>query len=242
MTTTMRVLAIGAHPDDVELLCGGTLALYVDAGAQVTIAIATNGEVGSSHGTREEIAERRHAEAHSAAERLGAQLIWIGFPDEFLFNDEATRRRFIDVIRQASPDVMFVHATSDYHPDHRVAGEVALDARILCSVPLIEGAFPPCSIPHTFIMDTLDGSDFAPEHIVDITDVIERKSAVLGEHASQREWLDTAYGMDYQESMREHSRARGKLVGVRYGEAFQSVNTFPQVGGPDLLPNVRAVA
>ncbi|CAM01870.1 hypothetical protein SACE_2579 [Saccharopolyspora erythraea NRRL 2338] len=59
----MRVLAIGAHPDDVELLCGGTLALYVDAGAQVTIAIATNGEVGSSHGTREEIAERRHAEA-----------------------------------------------------------------------------------------------------------------------------------------------------------------------------------
>ncbi|EQD82291.1 hypothetical protein N599_31545 [Saccharopolyspora erythraea D] len=137
---------------------------------------------------------------------------------------------------------MFAHATSDYHPDHRVAGEIALDARILCSVPLIEGAFAPCFIPHVFTMDTLDGSDFAPEHVVDITDVIEHKSAVLGEHASQREWLNTAYGMDYQESMREHGRARGDLVGVRYGEAFRSINTFPQVGGPDLLPNVRAVA
>ena len=235
----MNVLAIGAHPDDVELLCGGTLALYAEQGHRISIAIATNGEVGSSHGTRAEIAERRHAEAARAAARLGADLIWMGFPDEFLFNDEPTRRRFIDAIRQAAPTVLLVHSTSDYHPDHRVAGQVAQDARILCSVPLIEGAFPPCAIPSVFVMDTLDGHDFRPQHVVDVTSVMTRKSDALGEHVSQREWLQSAYGMDYQESMRGHARERGRLTGVEYGEAFRYLDTFPPTGGPELLPNAH---
>lgn len=233
----MRVLAIGAHPDDVELLCGGTLALYAAGGAELYIAVATNGEVGSSYGTREQIAERRHREAERAATKLGATLIWMGFRDEFLFNNEDSRLRFIDAIRQSDPDVMFIHSPTDYHPDHRVAGEVANDARIPASVPLIETKYPACSVPHIFVMDTLDGYDFTPEMIVDIGEVIETKAEVLAEHESQREWLNTAYGMDYQASMLKHARRRGSVAGIEYGEAFRSVQSFPRVGGPDLLPN-----
>ncbi|WP_031464888.1 PIG-L deacetylase family protein [Sciscionella sediminilitoris] len=237
----MNVLAIGAHPDDVELLCGGTLALYADRGDQVTIAIATNGEVGSSFGTKEEIAERRYGEALAAAGRLGAELIWLGYPDEFLFNEEPTRRRFIDAIRQARPRVLFTHSTADYHPDHRTAGQIAQDARIPCAVPLIEGAFPACEIPTVFIMDTLGGHGFAPQQIVDVSTVIDRKSAILGEHRSQREWLHTAYGIEYQDLMRGHAADRGALVGARYGEAFRQLPTFPETGGPELLPNHHPV-
>ena len=81
----MRVLAVGAHPDDLELLCGGTLAKYAQLGHHVTMAVATNGEVGSMTLTKEEIAAVRKAEAAAAAAVIGADFVWMGYPDEFLF-------------------------------------------------------------------------------------------------------------------------------------------------------------
>src|SRR5690625_1599587 len=103
----MHILAIGAHPDDVELQCGGTLAKYAQRGDHVTIAIATNGNVGSPTLSKDEIAAVRKAEAKRSAEVIGADLIWMDFPDEWLFNDPTTRLRFIDAIREARADVIF---------------------------------------------------------------------------------------------------------------------------------------
>lgn len=233
----MRVLAIGAHPDDLEILCGGTLAKYAQRGDEVYMAIATNGDVGSPTLTREEIAAIRYEEAKRSAEVIGAKLIWMGFPDEFLFNEKETRVAFIDAIRQARPDVMFVHGTNDYHPDHRIAGQVAVDARIPASVRLVETRYPHCEkIPHIFAMDNVGGIDFEPEVYVDITGTMDIKREMLLKHGSQDVWLQEIFGMGIIHDMEKLSERRGDENKTKYAEAFRSIRTYPVTGGNDLLP------
>lgn len=233
----MRVLAIGAHPDDLEILCGGTLAKYAQRGDEVFMAIATNGDVGSPTLSRDEIAAIRYEEAKRSAEVIGAQLIWMGFPDEFLFNDKGTRLAFIDAIRQARPDVMFVHGTNDYHPDHRIAGQVAIDARIPASVRLVETRYPHVEkIPHIFVMDNVGGIDFEPEVYVNITDTMDIKREMLLKHESQDVWLQEIFGMGIIHDMEKLAERRGFENKTKYAEAFRSIRTYPVTGGHHLLP------
>jgi LmbE family N-acetylglucosaminyl deacetylase len=236
----MRVLAIGAHPDDVEILCGGTLGLYARAGHDVTIAIATNGNVGSPTLGRDEIAAVRRAEAEAACLLFGAELIWMDFDDEWLFNDRASRTRFIDAVREARPDVMFVHNPADYHPDHRNAGQLALDARIPAAIRLVETTLPALTeLPHAFVMDTLGGLEFEPDVYVDISDTLALKGEALGRHASQDEWLQHLYGMGYQQFVVEQAERRGREAGLPYAEAFRVVGTYPSRPSLHLLPNAH---
>jgi LmbE family N-acetylglucosaminyl deacetylase len=234
----MNVLAIGAHPDDLEILCGGTLALYAAAGHRVTMAVATNGNVGHPTLGRDEIAALRHAEQQASAEVIGAELVWMDFDDEWLFNDRPTRERFIDVIRGCSPDVVFAHSPSDYHPDHRAAGQLTVDSRIPAAVRLVETTLPAAErIPHVFLMDNVGGVDFVPEVHVDVTDVLATKERMLLCHRSQDAWLRAIYdGMDYVSFMREHTAARGAEAGVAFAESFREVRTHPPTGSIELLP------
>lgn len=233
----MRVLAIGAHPDDVEILCGGTLAKCAARGDRVTIMIATNGNVGSPTLGKEEIARIRRREAEASAALIGADLIWMGYDDEFLFHDRETRMAFINAIRRANPDVMFVHGPNDYHPDHRISGEIAIDCRMPVTVPLIETEYPPMTkIPHIFIMDNIGAIGFEPEVYVDITDTFALRGRMLRSHASQDAWLRHIYGIDYIEFFSRPSAMRGMAIGVRYAEAFRSLPMYPVSGGPHLLP------
>ncbi len=237
MGIAMRVLAVGAHPDDVEILCGGTLAKYAARGDKVTIMVATNGNVGSPTHTKEEIAAIRRTEAEKSAAIIGADLIWLGYDDEFLFHDRETRMAFINAIRQANPDVMFVHGASDYHPDHRISGEIASDCRIPVTVRLIETEYPHMDkVPHVFIMDNIGAISFEPEVYVDITDTFETKCKMLRCHESQDAWLQHLYGMEYVEFMAKASSLRGMAIGVKYAEAFRSLPMYPVSGGPHLLP------
>lgn len=145
----MRILAIGAHPDDLEILCGGTLAKCAKRGDQVFMAVATNGDVGSAIHSRERIAEIRHREALASAAVIGAEFIWLGFRDEFLFDNQESRLKFIEAYRQAQPDVVLAHSQNDYHPDHVMAGSLAWTTRMMSTVKLIETDSPPCpTIPH----------------------------------------------------------------------------------------------
>ena len=91
----MNILAIGAHPDDIEMQCAGTLALYKKQGHEIFVAVATNGNVGSPVLSREEIGNIRHKEQITSCEMIGAELIWMDYDDEWLFNDRPTRTRFI---------------------------------------------------------------------------------------------------------------------------------------------------
>jgi len=233
----LSVLVIGAHPDDAEILCGGTMGRYVDAGARVTIAIATNGEVGGPGDDPIAIVAIRKREAEASVRLLGANLIWMGFQDEMLFNTKEVRETFIDAYRQARPDVVFVHSTEDYHPDHRVAGQVALDARIPAAVPLVKTSLPALEkIPHLFVMDTIAGVNFEPEYLVDITSKQSLKDKLLQTHASQVEWMHIAYGDDYIADARKRSASRASGTEWQYVEAFGSVGSYPVTGGPELLP------
>jgi LmbE family N-acetylglucosaminyl deacetylase len=234
----MRILAIGAHPDDLEVLCGGTLDRCKERGDEIYIAIATNGNVGTgdSSVTCEQIAAIRYAEAKASAAILGAHLIWMNFDDEFLTDNRETRERFIDAIREARPDVMIIHSEKDYHPDHRLAGSIARDARIPASVPLVTTAHPPTAIPTVFVMDTLLGQNFEPEFYVDITGVIETKKKMLKSHVSQAFWIKHVFGAEFTESMLVQGRFRGAQACTQYAEGFQLLHDWPYTGDGKLLP------
>ncbi len=233
----MNVLCIGAHPDDAEFQCAGTLARYAQRGDSVTIAVVTNGNVGSSTLSRTEIAEIRHQEARRSADLIGADLIWMDFDDEFLFDNHDSRLAMIEVIRQARPEVMIVHSPHDYHPDHCNAGRIAIDARIPASVPLIETEHPPCPIPHVFMMDTFAGIGFTPDAYVDVTSTFDIKAEMLSQHRSQNAWMMDMYNCSAVEVMKRQSQFRGLAITAEHAEAFQSLATYPVVGGVDLLPH-----
>ena len=234
----MRVLAIGAHPDDLEVFCSGTLALCKERGDEIFIAIATNGNVGSGDPkvSREEIAAIRHEEAKASAAMLGATLIWMGFDDEFLFDNRETRERFIDAIREARPDIMFVMSEDDYHPDHRLTGTIARDARIPASVDKVVTKLKATPIPTVFIMDTLLGRHFEPELFVDISKVIERKKQMLACHVSQSAWIEYVFGTEFNANMLTQSKFRGAQSGSEYAEGFKLLHDWPYTGDGTLLP------
>src|SRR5690349_11527897 len=108
----MNILAIGAHGDDLEEFCGGTLALYAKAGHQVVMAVATDGR-GNPAGDPAQIAALRQREAQGSAALIGAELAWLALPDGGLLVNEAMRHPFIEVIRAAAPDVIITHPAED---------------------------------------------------------------------------------------------------------------------------------
>jgi len=122
----MNVLAVGAHPDDLEILCGGTLIRCVERGDHVTMAHLARGDAGSFHHTPDEIASMRHSEAAAAAVRIGATYLSLDISDGRVnSSDERQRTAVVDLVRTALPDLVITHFTGDYMPDHNQgAGKV----------------------------------------------------------------------------------------------------------------------
>lgn len=240
----MKILAVGAHPDDIELLCAGTLARYREEGHQVGMVVATNGELASATLSATEIAHVRRQEASRSAEILGATLIWLDFPDGFLFSDRETRLRFIDALRQMDPDVVLAHSPADYHPDHRAVGQIVADVRQLASARLIQTAESPTTkAPEILFMDTFGALEFAPDIFVDISPTVDIKRKMLGMHESQNAWLQDLHGMNYLEFMESHSRLRGLQAQTGYAEAFSPMQSYPAIGNVQaLLPKDAAAA
>lgn len=235
----MRVLAVCAHPDDAEILVGGTLAKYRSRGDEVFIAITTNGEMGHPSLPPEEIAAIRKQEAQSAAALIGAEMIWLGFPDEFMYDTKETRLEIINVIRRCRPDVVLTHWPGDlYNPDHTVTGQMVNDVAIMTTVPNIVTEAPPCEkIPVIYFMDSLAGVGFVPEEYVDITDYMEIKQSMLAEHRSQvGDWLVNQYDVSMSELIETGSRYRGIQAGVRYAEGFIRSKAWPRGVTGTLLP------
>jgi LmbE family N-acetylglucosaminyl deacetylase len=239
----MRILAVGAHPDDVELQCAGTLARCAARGDQVFIAVSTNGEAGSSTLGPVEIAACRQAESKASAALIGAELIWMGFRDEFLIETEAVRLAYIDLVRRVRPDVVITHdPSSDYHPDHLATGQILWNTRVMTSVPNIKTDHPPvASLPDLYFMDTLAGINFQPALYVDVSDTFSTKQRMLAAHASQEAWLRNHSGMSYLQFMETCAAFRGLQAGVKYAEAFRRAVVFPAASGAGReLPGVSS--
>ncbi|HEY5253984.1 MAG TPA: PIG-L family deacetylase [Acidobacteriaceae bacterium] len=234
----MRVLAIGAHPDDLELQCAGTMAKYALRGDHVIMAVAMSGDCGSATLPKAEIAAIRGKEARASAAVIGAEFLAMGnYSDGFLFSTEQTRLDFLNVIRQSRPDVILTHSPNDYHPDHRMVAQIVSDVRIMITVPNIKTEAPPYDkLPEIYFFDTMAGVDFVPQNYVDISTTFEVKKKMLACHKSQSSWLEEQYNMTYLDFIDCVGRFRGLQCGVQYAECFQVSSTWPKQVKGVLLP------
>src|SRR5258708_5811487 len=181
----MNVLAIGAHGDDLEAFCGGTLALYAQSGHHVVMCVVTDGS-GRPMGDPQEIAQIRKAEAQASADLIGAGLAWLAIPDGELTVDEATRFKFVEVIRSVAADVIITHPPGDYHPDHNATNQLVMDASQTARTSNYRSSLPPIRKPlPVAFMDAEFGINFVPEDYVDISDVWNVKAEMFLKHKSQ---------------------------------------------------------
>ena len=237
----MNILAVGAHPDDVEINCAGTLAKYAAQGHKVFIATATDGGVGSAVMSREEIIRVRAKEAAESAAIIKAEYIGLGYEDEMFFEDREVRLKFIDLVRYCKADVIITHNPKDYNSDHELTSKIINDICIMIPVAKIETPNPPYEkMPSIYYFEPVHGFEFIPSDYVDISDYFETKLRMLECHASQRQWLvDNHQGgadADGFAQAKITGLYRGMQSGVKYAEAFRRARVAHRISCSRLLP------
>lgn len=232
------VLSIGAHPDDAEFFCAGTLALLRQRGWQVHIATMTPGDCGTIEYSREEISRIRKGEATKSAALLDGQYHCLECNDIFILYDRPTLLKTIELVRRVRPRIVLTTSPQDYMIDHEMSSTLAQTACFCCGVVNVEtpGAegFEP--VPYLYYMDPAEGkdkfgADINPGIVIDITSVMDVKTRMLSCHESQRNWLLAHHGMDeYTEQMKLLSRHRGTTIGVESAEGFRQHlgHAYPQ--------------
>jgi bacillithiol biosynthesis deacetylase BshB1 len=227
MTAPLDVLAIMAHPDDVELTCGGTLLVSVAVGRTTGIVDLTAGETGS-RGT----VEIRAAEAQQAARILGVSVREnLRLPDAHLVNTPDAREAVIRAIRRHRPTIVITHARQGRHPDHIAAAQLVRDACFLAGLRnLVTDMAPhrPRKVVHamSFREDAI-----APSFVVDVSDVFEQKLAAIRCYQSQFDGLTQAgevypNGEPLLDIIRHQAAHYGTLIRARYGEPFHMTETL----------------
>lgn len=241
----MNVLAIGAHGDDLEEFCGGTLALYRKAGHHVVMCVVTDGR-GRPMGDPAEIAAIRRGEAQASADLIGAELMWMAIPDGGLTVNAETRHQFIEVIRAAVPDVVITHPPHDYHPDHNATSQLVMDAAQVARTSNYPSKLPPMRKPMPVaFMDSELGIAFEPEDYVDISETWATKEQMLLQHRSQHmpgQTYDPAFVLPESSKVaivraaRIMSEFRGLSCGVSYAEGFRWWRAAGRIVPRRLLP------
>jgi len=228
----MKILALAAHPDDIEFMCAGTLIMLKERGHAIALATINSGSCGSATLPPDEIARIRALEARRAAELIGATYDCVGIPDLESVFDNPTRRKVSELVRRAQPDIVFTLFQGDYMPDHEITSLLARDATFTATLGNYStGAPNPAPIikrlPYLYYCAPLEGLDHFGQDvlldiIMDVSSVMDKKAAMLCCHASQREWLRHEHGMDeYIEFMKHQSARFGARRGYAFGEAFR---------------------
>lgn len=223
----LDILAMAAHPDDVELSCAGTLMVHGKMGKKIGVADLTAGELGT-RGT----AETRKQEAEDAAKAMGLDVREnLGLPDGFFENKKEHQLPLIRAIRKYRPDIVLANAPEDRHPDHGRAAQLIYDSCFLSGLIKIETeldgekqqAWRPKQVFH-FIQDRFLDPDF----IIDITDVIEQKEKAIRCFktqflANKNDKLQTYISTpQFFSSLMHRSEIMGRMIGVPHGEGFIS--------------------
>jgi len=233
----MKVLSIGAHPDDAEILCAGTLAKFAKQGHEVYICHVCDGNKGSNTHSSEELAKIRRNEAIESAKVIGATSIWAGLSDGEVVLDLASRKKIIDVIRQASPDLIITHSPNDYHTDHINTSRLVFEATYLAGLVLWDSKYPaPEKLPFLYYMDTLAGVNFIPDEYVDISETIDTKIKMMMKMQSQLGWLKEMHNCDSEEFIKTVAKFRGFQAGVDFAETFTQQKMYPQGLTKRILP------
>ena len=224
-----RLIVVAAHPDDLETMCGGTVALLVERGVKVFSVNCTLGDIGAQDATlaRPALAKTRLAETGDAAEVLGIDQTYnLGDHDGELLPDLELRAQIARLYRVTRADTLWTFDPfwpGQIHPDHRAAGQAALDAYMPAKMPLYrpEQLNEPDAglgrLERVFLFST--GRD--PDIFVDVTDVYEQKVAASMAHVSQ-----FPEGEESLEWMRELDREKGETISATYAEAFKEVEVW----------------
>lgn len=234
----MRVLAVGCHPDDVEIACSGTLAKYVKRGDKVIVCHTSSGDLGHVVIPPDELRVMRAAEAKKAGALAGIEVIYGGFDDLDIFdNNRPARDKMVEVIRYADPDVIITHNPDDYMPDHTAVSRLVFDASFAATLP----NYPPktdkpAKLVPIYYMDTLAGVNFVPDEFVDISDEIDLKLKMLNCHESQIVWMREHDGIDFPDMVKTCSRYRGYQCGAEYAEGFKMCKAYLKGVTKRLLP------
>lgn len=226
----LDILAIGVHPDDVELGCSGTILNEVKNGKRVGIIDLTQGELGS-RGT----VETRYAEAAASAKILQVLVREnLRMKDGFFANDEVHQLRLIEAIRNYQPEIVLGNALHDRHPDHGRAGHLIADACFLSGLIRIETKDKNGKIQERwrpkYVLHYIQDWYHEPHIVIDITDVFEQRMKSIEAYSTQFYNPDNASegvqtyisSPDFLDSVISRARMMGKKIGVKYGEGFTS--------------------
>jgi bacillithiol biosynthesis deacetylase BshB1 len=221
----LDILAVAAHPDDVEIACSGTLVLHADKGLAVGVLDLTKGEMGTRGS-----AKLRMVESQAAAQIMGLAVREnIGLPDCFFQNDRESQEKIIQQLRRFKPEVVLCNAPQDRHPDHGKAAQLILDSCFYSGLKKIETywegqrqeVWRPKQVFH-FIQDKY----LAPDFVVDVSPFWERKVEALKAYESQFYNPQSAEPQTPISSerfwvfMEARAREMGHAIGATYGEGF----------------------
>ena len=223
----LDILAIGAHPDDVELSCSGTIAKEIAAGKKVGILDLTRGELGTRGS-----AEIRDKEAAAAAKILGVSVREnLAFADGFFTNDKEHQLKIIEVIRKYQPDIVLCNAVDDRHIDHPKGSKLASDACFLSGLRRIEtelNGVPQKEWRPKQVYHYIQWKNIEPDFVVDISDFIDIKEKSVLAYSSQfynpdsNEPPSPITSKNFIESVQYRAKDLGRIVGVDYAEGFTS--------------------
>lgn len=234
----MKVLAIGAHPDDIEASCAGTLAKYRKEGHEVFICHVANGNLGHVVILPDELRKIRRQEAIESGKLIGAEVMTCDIGDVMVYSQKKEHRDLVvDVIRRVQPDVIITHSPNDYMPDHVEVSKLVFDASFAASVPHYDAAQKAVAkLTPIYYVDNLAGVNFIPTDYVDITETMDIKIQMLEKHVSQMKWMRDHDHIDFAEFVTSCARFRGIQSGVRYAEAFTQCLAWPKITTRRLLP------
>jgi len=256
----LRILVIGAHPDDCEWLAGGTAALYTRLGHRVKFVSLTNGDAGHHEMAGAPLARRRKAEAAAAAKVVGAESLVLDHHDGTLLPTLELRNEVTQIIREYKPDLVMSHRPNDYHPDHRYTGVAVTDAINMVIVGNLVPFVPPLSyIPvMVYLWDRFQKPyPFIPDVLVDIDSVYEKKIDCLHCHTSQmyewlfakeeialdqrREWLKNQVEADMSAVTTAYRQKLVEVFGSEKGAKIHYIEAFEacEYGGK-MTPEVKA--
>lgn len=229
----VNILAIGAHPDDIELGCGATIAKEIARGKKVGLLDLTRGELGTRGS-----AEIRDQEAAEAARILGATFRKnIALADGFFINDKESQLKIIEVIRYCRPDIVLCNAIDDRHIDHGKGSKLASDACFLSGLQKIKTSYQGKSQEKwrpKLVCHYIQWRNIDPDVVVDVSGFIEKKNeAVLAYNSqffdpSSKESSTPISSQTFKDSITYRARDLGRLIGVEHAEGF-TVERYPAV-------------
>ena len=226
MDRKLDILAFGAHPDDVELGCGGTIIKSVKKGYKVGVIDLTMGELGTRGDSK-----IRGYESQKASDILGLSYREnLSLKDGFIVNNNEAKLKVISMIRKYKPDIVFANAPLDRHPDHGVASKLILDSCFLSGLSKISDNYSPWRPKAVY--NYIQFYNLKPDFTVDISDFIDLKMEAIKAYSSQfynpasEEPSTVISSKEFLNNIKGRSADLGMTSGVKYAEGFISQKTI----------------